>query len=60
MTFRHLLTPLLLCLAVSTVQADRADELRKELLSLKGKELIDAYATLYTLSLETDNIDYQL
>jgi len=60
MTLRHLLTPLLLCLAVSTVQADRADELRKELLSLKGKELIDAYATLYTLSLETDNIDYQL
>ena len=60
MTLRHLLTPLLLCLAVSTVQADRADELRKELQSLKGKELIDAYATLYTLSLETDNIDYQL
>ena len=60
MTLRRFLTPLLLCLAVSTVQADRADELRKELQSLKGKELIDAYATLYTLSLETDNIDYQL
>lgn len=60
MTLRHLLTPLLFCLAVSTVQADEAGALRKKLPTLKGEELLKAYYKLYFISLETDDLDYQL
>ena len=60
MTLRHLLTPLLFCLAVSTVQADEAGALRKKIPTLKGEELLKAYYKLYFISLETDDLDYQL
>ena len=60
MTLRHLLTPLLFCLAVSTAQAGEAENLRKTMTSLKGEELIKAYFKLYDISLGTDDIDYQL
>ena len=60
MTLRHLLTPLLFCLAALTVQADETGALRKKLPTLKGEELLKAYYKLYFISLETDDLDYQL
>ena len=60
MTLRHLLTPILFCLAFSTVQAGEAENLRKTMTTLKGEDLIKAYYRLYGISLETDDIDYQL
>ena len=60
MTLRHLLTPLLFCLAFSTAQAGEAENLRKTMPTLKGEELIKAYYKLYVISLETDDIEYQL
>ncbi len=60
MTLRHLFIPLLFCLAVSTAQADKADEIRKSMPTLKGEALIQAYYKLYVISLETDDLDYQL
>ena len=60
MTLRHLLTTLLFCLALSTAQAGEAENLRKTMPTLKGEDLIKAYYQLYNLSLETDDIEYQL
>ena len=60
MTLRHLLTPLLFFLVVFTAQASETETLRKKLPTLKGKELLEAYGQLFLLSLESDNLDYQL
>ncbi len=49
MTLRHLFIPLLFCLAVSTAQADKADEIRKSMPTLKGEALIQAYYKLYVI-----------
>ena len=59
MNLRRLLTYLLLCLAVTTVQADKTSELRQRLPQLKGQELIDAYFELYLSSLSSNDIVYQ-
>ena len=59
MNLRHLLTYLLFCLAITTVQADETSELRKKLPNLKGLELMNAYEDLYLLSLYSDDIEYQ-
>ena len=60
MTLRNILTTLLFCLAVSTVQAGEAENLRKTMTNLKGEALIKAYFKLYDISLGTDDIDNQL
>ena len=60
MTLRRFLTPLLFGIAIATAQADQADIIRKSLPNRKGMDLINAYDTLYSLSLETDDINYQL
>ena len=60
MTLRHLLTPLFFFLAVFTAQAGETETLRKNLPTLKGKELLEAYGKLFLLSLESDDLDYQL
>ena len=59
MNLRRLLTYLLFCLAVTTVQADKTSELRQRLPQLKGQELIDAYFELYLSSLSSNDIVYQ-
>ena len=59
MNLRHLLTILLLCLTVTTAEADKTSELRQRLPNMKGQELIDAYEDLYLLSLSSDDIVYQ-
>ena len=46
--------------ATVCVFGDRAEDLRKALPSLKGEERLDALQELYNLSLETDDVDYQL
>ena len=60
MNLRRYIIPLIICLAVNIAQADETAELRKALPTLKGDERINAYGKLYVLSLETDDIDYQL
>ena len=60
MNLRHSILPLLFCLTVATVHADKTADIRKSLPTLKGKKLIEAYGNLYMLSLETDDINYQL
>ena len=60
MTLRHLLPPLFFSLAVFTAQAGETETLRKNLPTLKGKELLEAYGKLFLLSLESDDLDYQL
>ena len=60
MNLRHLLTFLLFCLALTTVQADKTSELRQRLPNLKGQELIEAYDELYLLSQSSDDFTYQL
>ena len=60
MDLRHSLLPLVFCLTVITAQADNADDIRKSLPTLKGDALINAYGQLYVLSLEKDDIGYQL
>ena len=59
MNLRRLLTYLLFCLAVTTVQADKTSELRQRLPQMKGQELIDAYFELYLSSLSSNDIVYQ-
>ena len=60
MNFKRLVIALMLCLSAATVLADQAADIRKTLPNLKGEELIKAYANLYYLSLESDDVDYQL
>ena len=60
MNLRYLALPLLLILSTAAAQTDETAKLRKALPTLKGQQLIDAYGKLYMLSLETDDIDYQL
>ena len=60
MNLCHSILPLLFCLTVATVHADKTADIRKSLPTLKGKKLIEAYGNLYMLSLETDDINYQL
>jgi serine phosphatase RsbU (regulator of sigma subunit) len=60
MSFRYLALPLLFFLVAPTAQADETADLRKSLPTMKGEKLIDAYGKLYMLSLETDDINYQL
>ena len=60
MSFRYLALPLLFFLVAPATQADETADLRKSLPTLKGQKLIDTYGKLYMLSLETDDIDYQL
>lgn len=43
-----------------TVSADDCEQLRKELPSLSGKKLIQAYENIYYCSLDSDDFDYQL
>ena len=61
MKFIRLTITLLLFLSASvSVFADDTELLRIQLLTAKNPERIDIYAKLYYLSLETDDIDYQL
>lgn len=60
MSFRYLALPLLFFLVAPATQADETADLRKSLPTMKGEKLIDAYGKLYMLSLETDDINYQL
>ena len=60
MNLRYFALPLLFFLVAPAAQADETADLRKSLPTLKGQKLIDAYGKLYMLSLETDDIDYQL
>ena len=60
MNLRYLALPLLFFLVAPATQADETADLRKSLPTLKGEKLIGAYGKLYMLSLETDDIDYQL
>ena len=43
-----------------SVSADDCEQLRKELPSLSGKKLIQAYENIYYCSLDSDDFDYQL
>ena len=43
-----------------SVYADDCEQLRKELPSLSGKKLIQAYENIYYFSLDSDDFDYQL
>ena len=60
MNLRYFALPLLFLLVAPVAQADETADLRKSLPTLKGQKLIDTYGKLYMLSLETDDIDYQL
>ena len=60
MNLRLTILPLLFWLTVSIVNANETDEIRKALPTLKGDKLIDSYGRLYVLSLESDDIDYQI
>ena len=60
MNLRYFALPLLFLLVAPAAQADETADLRKSLPTLKGQKLIDTYGMLYMLSLETDDIDYQL
>ncbi len=60
MNLRYFALPLLFLLVAPAAQADETADLRKSLPTLKGQKLIDTYGKLYMLSLETDDIDYQL
>ena len=61
MKFTRFLATLLLFLSSSVcIYADEAEELRKRLSKSSDSERASIYTRLYFLSLETDDIDYQL
>ena len=60
MNLNRLVITLMFCISVAAIHADKAAEIRKSLPQLKGDELIDAYNSLYYLSTETDDLNYQL
>ena len=60
MNLNRLLTTLLLCLTSAIIHAGEVEDLRRALPSMNGEERIRAYGQLYLLSLEGDDIGYQL
>ena len=60
MKFTRLITTLLLFLSVACIYADEAEELRKRLPQCSDAERSSIYTRLYFLSLETDDVEYQL
>ena len=61
MKFIRLTTTLLLFLSASVcIFADETEELRMKLPKVSNHERLDIYTKLYFLSLETDDLDYQL
>ena len=60
MNFNRWLVTLLFLTATACVFGDEAADLRKNLSSAKGAERIGILQKLYDLSLETDDVNYQL
>ena len=60
MRFHRRIAAMLLLLSASSLYADIADDLRKKLKHADNEERIGIYGKLYDLSLETDDVDYQL
>ena len=60
MNLNRLVITLLLCLTSTAISADEVEDTRQMLPKLEGTERIEAYAKLYILSLEGDDVDYQL
>ena len=60
MNLRYFALPLLFFLVTIVAQADETADLRKSLPTLSGEERIKAYGEIYTLSLQTDDLEYQL
>ncbi len=60
MNLRYFALPLLFFLVAPAAQADETADLRKSLPTLSGEERIKAYGEIYTLSLQTDDLEYQL
>ena len=60
MNIRYFALPLLFFLVAPAAQADETADLRKSLPTLSGEERIKAYGEIYTLSLQTDDLEYQL
>ncbi len=60
MNLNRLVITLVLSLTTAFIYADQAADIRKTLPSLKGEELIQAYGLLYMLSLDEDDVNYQL
>jgi len=60
MNLNRLVLTLLLDLFVVGIHADQAADIRNSLSTMKGDERIQAYGRLYMLSLEGDDIGYQL
>lgn len=60
MNLNRLVTSLLLCLSAVQIHADQTSEIRESLSGKKGYDRIDAYNSLYYLSLDSDDVNYQL
>ena len=60
MNLNRLVISLLLCLSAVQIHADQTSEIRESLPSKKGYDRIDAYNSLYYLSLDSDDVSYQL
>ena len=60
MNLNRLVITLLLCLSAACIHADETAEIRDSLPHLKGYDRIDALNSLYYLSLDSDDVDYQL
>ncbi len=60
MNLNRLVIIMILNIFTVSIHADKAEDIRRSLPSLKGEELIEAYGRLYMLSLDNDDINYQL
>ena len=60
MNLNRLVISLFLCLSAVQIHADQTSEIRESLPSKKGYDRIDAYNSLYYLSLDSDDVSYQL
>lgn len=60
MKFTRRIVSILLLLSAASINADIVDELRGELSHADMEKRINIYGRLYFLSLETDDVDYQL
>jgi len=60
MNFNRWFVTLLLLVVTVCIFGDEAEKLRKQLPSVQGKERFGILQKLYDLSLETDDLDYQL
>jgi serine phosphatase RsbU (regulator of sigma subunit) len=60
MKFTQLIVTLLFLSSSVSIFADETEELRKQLPKASDTERLEIYTKIYFLSLETDNVDYQL